>query len=116
ARPTADAADRRTLRWFVAGEGALLAQGPEALEDLTWRAEARDGRDRSAIRALLPTLDWPVFPVQGRDVLALGVAPGIGVGRLLSALRSWWVEETRCDASREECLARLAQLAKAPPG
>ncbi len=31
------------------------------------------------------------FPVAGRDLLALGIPKGPGVGELLSALESWWI-------------------------
>ena len=31
------------------------------------------------------------FPVAGRDLLALGIPKGPGVGELLSALEFWWI-------------------------
>ena len=44
-------------------------------------------------------------------------APGSGkssVGRLLAALRGWWLEDG-CTAGREACLARLRELAAGRP-
>ena len=46
--------------------------------------------------------------------LAAGLAPGPSVGRLLATLRAWWLEGG-CTADREACLARLRELAAAPP-
>lgn len=52
----------------------------------------------------------PVFPVGGDDVIALGIAPGPRVGRLLGAVRRWW-EESDFTADRAACLARLKEIA-----
>jgi tRNA nucleotidyltransferase/poly(A) polymerase len=49
----------------------------------------------------------PVFPLEGRDVLALGAAPGPRVGEVLRRIRGWWLEGG-CKASREAALERLA--------
>jgi poly(A) polymerase len=54
----------------------------------------------------------PPFPIAGRDVRALGIAPGKRVGRLLAAVRKWW-EEGDFAADRALCLARLKELAAA---
>jgi poly(A) polymerase/tRNA nucleotidyltransferase (CCA-adding enzyme) len=48
----------------------------------------------------------PVFPLEGRDALALGVVPGPEVGGALRAVRAWWLAGG-CKASREACLERL---------
>ncbi len=50
------------------------------------------------------------FPVKGRDVLALGIAAGPEVGRLLGAAEAWW-EDGGCRADRDACLAKLKALA-----
>jgi poly(A) polymerase len=55
----------------------------------------------------------PAFPIAGRDVTALGVAPGERVGRLLDAVRNWW-EAGDFAADRRQCLARLERLVAAP--
>ena len=56
--------------------------------------------------------EWtpPVFPLAGRDVTALGIAPGERVGRLLAAVRNWW-EAGDFAADRTHCLARLRETA-----
>src|SRR5579883_2331632 len=58
--------------------------------------------------------DWkpPAFPLAGRDVVALGIAPGPRVGQLLAAVKSWW-EEGDFAADHARCRARLQELAAA---
>jgi poly(A) polymerase len=58
--------------------------------------------------------DWkpPAFPLAGRDVVALGIAPGPRVGQLLAAVKSWW-EEGDFAADHARCRARLRELAAA---
>lgn len=84
----------RDLVLLMAADGALA---PARLGDMLSLAES-----------------WqvPAFPVSGRDVLALGVAPGPRVGALLAALKEWWADgDFRAD--RAACLARLRELAEA---
>jgi len=76
-------------------------------------AENRLGEDR--LRQLLDLARrWrtPGFPIGGRDVTALGIAPGPRVGALLQAVQSWW-EDGDFAADRDACLARLSELADA---
>ncbi len=75
-----------------------------------WLADARDGLDRSAERAALGGPP-PVFPLQGRDALALGLRPGPNLGRLLGVVEAWWLRETSTTATREECLEKLRECA-----
>jgi poly(A) polymerase/tRNA nucleotidyltransferase (CCA-adding enzyme) len=51
-----------------------------------------------------------VFPLEGRDVLALGLPPGPGVGALLRAVRAWWLDGG-CRADAAACRAELARRA-----
>ena len=55
----------------------------------------------------------PVFPLQGRDALSLGLPPGPRIGRLLAEVRAWWLAGG-CTATHGECLARLRELAAGP--
>jgi hypothetical protein len=75
---------------------------------------AADGRLAPArLRRLVDLAGtWPIpdFPLGGADVTALGIPPGPRVGRLLAAVRRWW-EEGDFGASREQCLARLREIA-----
>ena len=47
----------------------------------------------------------------GRDALGLGVPKGRAVGRLLSVVESWWVEND-FQPGRAACLDRLRELAR----
>lgn len=102
---------RRALHAIGAGgwrDAVLMAWAGEVAG-----AGAGDRRRTEAWRALL-ALDEsdpvPAFPLKGADVLALGVAKGPEVGRLLSAVEAWWAEGGFA-ADREACLARLREVA-----
>ena len=79
-----------------------------------WLAEARHGTDLGPLRAWVAATPFPVLPVQGRDGLALGIPPGPALGRLLAAVRAWWLAQG-CAPGREECLVELRRLAAAAP-
>jgi len=49
--------------------------------------------------------------VGGRDALALGLAPGPQVGKLMEAVERWWIEGD-FSADRAACLAELERLAR----
>jgi poly(A) polymerase len=49
------------------------------------------------------------FPLKGRDVATLGIAPGPAIGRALKEVERWW-EAGGYEAGRDACLARLRQL------
>ena len=98
----------------------LAVQKPAPLILAAWQVQAVarawgwDGPDDAAWaawRRRLAETPVPVFPLQGRDALALGAAPGPAVGRLLEAVRGWWLDGG-CAAGRDECLARLSGLMK----
>jgi poly(A) polymerase/tRNA nucleotidyltransferase (CCA-adding enzyme) len=110
ARPAMPGADLGARRRWLARQGTTAAA-----RDAAWLAEARGGGDLSALRAWIAETPVPELPVQGRDALALGVAPGPAVGRLLRALREWW-EEGGCAADRDACLARLRAMLPAEGG
>ena len=101
------------------GEGApwrrLLADDDaQTLADRTWLA-AGFGPAWNAARARLLATPRPVFPLEGRDALALGAAPGPAVGAALRDTRRWWVEQG-CLADREAALEQLkARLGGAQP-
>lgn len=117
-------------------ERALHREGPEEVRDLAllaWCADLErtapggDGDDPAARRlpsqrteAWLRILEaceaWQgvIFPLRGRDVLALGIPPGPKVGDLLSRVEIWW-EDGRFRADREACLAQLKAVAAEDP-
>jgi poly(A) polymerase/tRNA nucleotidyltransferase (CCA-adding enzyme) len=78
------------------------------LIDRTWLA----GEDAS-IRQRLMAMPRPVFPLEGKDVLALGIAPGPRVGGLLRAVRDWWLAGG-ASADRAACAAELSRRACVP--
>lgn len=86
------------LRAWLAGCGTAAAL------DALWLAEAMDGQDRAALRATVAAMEVPVFPIQGRDLLALGLPPGPAVGELLHGVRDWWLAGG-AEADRTACLA-----------
>jgi poly(A) polymerase/tRNA nucleotidyltransferase (CCA-adding enzyme) len=86
---------------------ALVETPAEMLIDRAWLL----GGDAPAWRALrdrLATMPRPVFPLEGRDVLALGLTPGPRVGELLRQVRAWWMEGG-CTADADACRAALAR-------
>jgi poly(A) polymerase/tRNA nucleotidyltransferase (CCA-adding enzyme) len=94
----------------------LLADtDPAVLHDRTWLT-GETSPAWPALRARLAAMPRPVFPLEGRDVLALGMAPGPAVGTLLRAVRQWWLDGG-CSAGTAACRAELARLiaAEAPP-
>jgi len=60
-------------------------------------------------RARLRGAPRPVFPLQGRDVVEMGVAPGPAVGEMLAAVREWWMAGG-CVADFERCKARAREI------
>ena len=82
-----------------------LAEVPgEILIGRSWLAQDdRPGWD--GLRARLAAMARPVFPLQGRDVVALGVPAGPAVGEVLGEVRRWWMAGG-CVADAEACLKR----------
>jgi poly(A) polymerase/tRNA nucleotidyltransferase (CCA-adding enzyme) len=105
--PVAPPEDPAPLAWL-----ATRGTQERALAE-AFLAEARDGRDRAALRAWIAATPVPDLPVLGRDALALGLPPGPGIGRLMRELRDWWLAGG-CVADRAACLARLRELAGLP--
>ncbi len=86
---------------------ALAETPPELLIGRAWLAE--DGRPGfAALRARIAATPRPVFGLEGRDVLALGIAPGPVVGAMLRAVRQWWLDGG-CLADAEACRTELAR-------
>ncbi len=72
------------------------------------------GADAAAFAARLEALGLPTLPVQGRDLVARGLAPGPSVGARLADIERWWLEGG-CVADREACLQELDRRL-GPPG
>jgi poly(A) polymerase len=97
-RPSDDDAALRRL---------LADEAREVLVDRTWLA-CGGGPEWAALRARLAAIPRPVFPLEGRDVLALGEPEGPHVGALLRAVRQWWLDGG-CVADKEACRAELVR-------
>ena len=88
----------------------LLADTPaDILIDRTWLAGG-DGPAWAFLRARLRDEPPPVFPLEGRDILAMGVAPGPRVGEILRGARGWWLDGG-CMGDKAACLAEAARIA-----
>lgn len=100
----------KLARRVGAGAAALLhAGGREGARDAVVIAFARgwigdEPRDR--LLDEIATRDVPVLPIGGRDLVALGFAPGRAVGRALAAAEAEWVA-SGFRAGREQLLAHV---------
>jgi poly(A) polymerase len=104
--PPADA-DDATLRRAMADSPAEVLIGRSWLRHAAGQAAAR-------LRARLASMTPPVFPLQGRDGLALGLTPGPALGEALRAVRGWWLARG-CIDDREACRAQLARVVAGSP-
>jgi tRNA nucleotidyltransferase/poly(A) polymerase len=93
----------------------LLAEVPQAIAiGRALLRQAREGGDPGEWDSLIGRIaatPRPALPLSGRDVVALGVAPGPAVGAALRDLRAWWLAGGgRADAAacRAELKRRLA--------
>jgi poly(A) polymerase len=98
---TEPAADDCSLRRL------LVEYSPDTLIGQTWLAFGF-GAEWDALRQRLSSMPRPVFPLEGRDVVALGVAPGPRVGALLHSVRAWWLNGG-CTADASACRAELVR-------
>lgn len=73
------------------------------------RAAAHPAEDHSALLGQADFTPGPEFPLQGRDALEEGIAPGPRMGQLLSATRDRWLADG-AGGGREACLAILREL------
>ena len=72
------------------------------------------GEDPDAwLRLLSAAQAWTPhsLPVDGGDVVALGIAPGPAVGRVLAAMTEWWIAAGFAP-TREEALVELSRVVK----
>jgi poly(A) polymerase len=97
--------------------------GAERYADLVRIAAADAGRSDAALvqappdpaialaEALAAATEWQPqrLPVDGNDILALGVPAGPRVGALLAALEAWWIAHDFAP-DRAACLAEARRL------
>ena len=103
----------------------MQRHGAEVVRDvalLTWAAEravtprSPAGRSEDWQALLSAAEGWTskALPIDGDDVLALGVVAGPRVGQLLDAVTEWW-EDGDFTADRDACLGILRERAGADP-
>ena len=87
----------------------------ETQEAALWLADARDGAAplRASLRATLHAEAAPVFPLQGRDLLAAGATPGPALGALLARVEAFWMAGG-CVADHSTCLTEAKRLLALP--
>lgn len=102
--------DPSAVRRLVDALGGPVTAG---LLALGWAESKAPAASLAPLRRL--ALGWspPAFPLTGDDLLAHGVPPGPGLGRLLASLRAWWVDADFLP-DRAACLARLEHRLAAP--
>jgi poly(A) polymerase/tRNA nucleotidyltransferase (CCA-adding enzyme) len=86
---------------------ALAAEDPAVLVGRAWLTGAGEP-GWATLRARLLAMPRPVFPLEGRHVLGLGVPPGPAVGALLRDVRAWWLERG-CADDAAACLAMVRE-------
>jgi poly(A) polymerase len=98
----------------------LYRHGSEAFTDgaiLAWARSADPPDDPQRLARLTLPAHWqpPSLPIRGSDVMALGVAEGPAVGRVVRAFEDWWItEDFPADAGvLTAALRRLARSAGA---
>jgi poly(A) polymerase/tRNA nucleotidyltransferase (CCA-adding enzyme) len=113
--------DRDRLVRLLATPSPRPGDDDDALRRLLADHQPRDLIDRvwldggpETLRQRLAAMARPVFPLEGRDVVAFGVAPGPRVGTLLRQVRQWWLDGG-CVADKAACEAELARRSCAPP-
>jgi poly(A) polymerase len=94
--------DDGALRRLLAEEDAAVLTGRVWLSTMPAEESAR-------VRGRLAALPRPVFPLEGRDALALGASPGPAVGEALRRVRAWWMAGG-CVADAEACRSQLRNL------
>jgi len=94
-------------RWRARHDAVAL----DIQEAALWLADAQGGAVplRAALRAALHAEAAPVFPLQGRDLLVEGAAPGPALGALLAKLEDFWIAGG-CVADHAACLAEARRL------
>jgi poly(A) polymerase len=83
---------------------ALYEQGTSSVRDAVMLVAAEDSA-ADITPALKLVAEWQelVFPLQGEDLLKLGMTPGPKVGEVLRAVEEWWIDSD-FRPSRDECL------------
>jgi poly(A) polymerase len=83
---------------------ALFSDDAKVLVARSWLGQTADP-GWEELRRRIEATPRPVFPLQGRDILALGIPAGPRVGEILDAVRGWWLGDG-CVAGFDACLEK----------
>jgi hypothetical protein len=86
----------------------LADTATDVLVDKTWLSGGGQA-EWNSLRERLRSMPVPVFPLEGRDLVALGLSPGPRVGELLRIVRAWWIAGS-CAADADACRAQARML------
>jgi poly(A) polymerase len=102
--------DERAAKEYIYRKGAAAFTDAALIDWARSVADIDDGARTE--RALLPER-WstPQLPVRGADVVALGVAAGPGVGRVIARFEEWWIGAGYPQAAGQ-LRAKLEELAR----
>ncbi len=75
---------------------------------IDWAKSRASMQDRAWDKLLKLADRWspPKFPVNGKDIIARGIAPGPQMGQILQELEDWWIA-TDFQATRDELLSQI---------
>ena len=91
----------------------LAVTAPDILIGRAWLAGTPDSV-WTTLRSRLAAMPRPVFALEGRDALALGIPSGPQVGALLRQVRDWWLAQG-CRPGTDACRAELQRRAAGLP-
>jgi hypothetical protein len=87
---------------------ALAADSAHTLIGRTWLKQ-RLIDNLNGVRQKIIEIPQPIFPVQGQDLVDMGMSQGPRLGVILKDLRQFWLE-SGCLASKDDCLKRLPDM------
>jgi len=111
-------ADGQRVVALVTGQALTLTGLPEALYRLgvsychdKWLLQAVEDAGLPLAEGVARIKGWhfPKFPLQGNDLLALGVSPSPELGALLKQVEDWWIAHGFVP-DRAACLAEVQRL------
>ncbi len=95
-----------TLRRLVANEPHDVLDARIWLHQAAQPRTAAENAAFTQLRDRLRRIETPVFPIAGRDVVALGGHAGPEIGRIMGLVRQWWLDGG-CHAGADACRARI---------
>jgi poly(A) polymerase len=95
----------------------LYEYGADLSHEAALLFAATENKSADLEPALRQAAEWqkPAFPLQGGDLLGLGLKPGPKMGEILRTVENWWIDRD-FRPSKEECVAEAKrQLAISSP-